>query len=241
MTSFAYHLKVAARTDTAAAILGNPQTLERWCGLGGLPVDLEAIVADGREAEALNLLQQTAKAGSAAATGDLALEFANVQREYQAVMRPLEMIAADLERENASNEEIKRLEAIIANEAQVAIRSVEKDGAKKKRVRVQSQEAMRAEIERDSKALLEFEAIRDRLAARKVTTERLQALLSRAAALSGKVSDRVGKKNAAKNTTKAERDAVARQTKRWSVCGRTFRALAEVDGTVRDLLKAANK
>jgi len=240
MPSIAYNLKVAARTDFAAAILADPQALEQWCALGGLPTDLEAIVADGREAEALNLSQQTAKADGSAATAAVALEFAALQRDYKATMRPLEMIYADLEREKAPNDQLKRLKGIIANEAQIAVRTFEQDGVKKKRaVKMLSHEAVRAEIERDAKALLEFEAIKDRLAARTVSPERLKGLQDRAAALTGKLSDRVGKKNVAKNTTKAERDAVARQSQRWVACFRVFGALAQVNGTVRDMLKPA--
>ncbi len=237
----------SARTRAAEAILGTPDLLARYAAAGGLREDLEAIRDAGLRAEALNLAQTQAQAAGGGATTSLLQGFAAVQRDYSRTMAVATAARADLARSAAPADVIAALDGILANEATVVVQTPAAPAAaapgepppRRRAVRSHSQEALRAEIEKDARALAALGGARAALEARGVTAARLGALGDAARALAGRLSDRATKKGAARGATRDEREAVTAQKERW---GASYRLLAQVgaaDARVAALLREA--
>ncbi|PZR17690.1 MAG: hypothetical protein DI536_05135 [Archangium gephyra] len=209
---------------------------------GGLKPDLEAIVTHGKNAEALNQSQGSFTRQKGAAADRSQVAFVALQKENAAVMRVAKSLRAELT--NAGDTaNLKKLNAIIALEAQTAF-SVEADeagGTKKKKTRVQSQEAIRAEIARDAKSFLEFTEISANLAARKVDAARLQKLKADAEALTGKVEDKVAGASDRKIITAKEQEAVSKQSLHWSSAYPLLAQVAKRDVRAADALRPTKK
>jgi hypothetical protein len=241
MAGRGFNSLVAARTRAATQIVEIADLLDKYQALGGLARDLEAIRQAGLEAEAANLEQSQSKAAGKGAGVEVMTHFAELQKEYAAVMAIVTAVRADLARNNASADLITRLDGIIANEAQLSVKVYVDDGGEKKRRarKSVSQEALRAEIAKDAAALLELSELETALGERRVDRSRLDALRQSAENLSGLLATRAAKKGAAKAATKAEREAAARQSELWSASYRLLRALANQDERVRSLLSEA--
>ncbi|HSN97026.1 MAG TPA: hypothetical protein VLS89_01975 [Candidatus Nanopelagicales bacterium] len=233
---------VAARTRAAQQILGDQGLLTRYEAVGGLSDDLEAIRDAGLRAEAQSLLQSTSKGQGKAATLDVLQAFAALQREYMGLMAAVQAARGDLARTGASNDLLAALDQILVNEAQVVVVSApqpEGENGKKRRARSVSQEALRAEISRDAKALLELGAAHEALTRRKVDTARLSRLQEDAEALAGQLAERAVKKGAGKAATNGKSDAVKEQSDRWAECYRLLALVGQRDERVAQLLKEA--
>lgn len=232
---------VAARTRAAKQILGSAELLAIYEDAGGLREDLEAIRDAGVSAEAQSLAQSTTKGDGKAATLDVLTAFATLQREYTAVMGAVQAVRGDLARAGAPKDVVTALDQVLVNEAQVVIVSVpQEDGGKKRRATAsESQEALRAEIARDAKALLALTAAHQALGRRKVDEPRLTGLRDAAEALSGKLAERATKKGAAKAATSAKSDSVKDQSQRWGECYRLLALTGQRDERVAQLLKEA--
>ena len=250
MSAVTFDSTVAARTRCAEHILGTPDLLTLYTGLGGLDSDLESIRDPGKEAEALSQSRSAAKAVGGAATLDVLTSFTALQTEYKAVMAVVQAVEGDLESAGAAPELIAQVQQILVNEAEVTVVSVpvadaaDKAGGAKPKKRVVkrvTQEAMRAEINRDACALLGLKPAQKALAARKVSVKRLEALRDASAALSGKLSDRATKKGAAQAATTELRDAVTRQRRAWSACYRLLAMAGRADARVQMLLHEASR
>lgn len=199
----AFNSTVAARTRAANQILTTPELLAIYVAIGGLPSDLELIRDTGLRAEAANLAQSTSHATGNAATITLLAAFASLQKEYSAVMAVVKAVIHDFERTSGPADVIEGLRHILVNEAELAVQVETGEDGKKKRTtrRSTTQEALRAEIEKDAGALLALTGAHAALRARKVDTPRMQALQNAARELSGKLSDRAAKKGAKQNAT----------------------------------------
>jgi hypothetical protein len=243
MAGLGFNSVVAARARTAMQILETADLLEKYEALGGLRRDLAAIGQAGLEAEAANLAQSQSSAAGKGATVEVLAAFAALQREYAAVMSVVRAVRVEQARNSAPAQLIGKLDGIIANEAELSVTvSVDDGGAKRRRVRKsKSQEALRAEIAKDARALLELSELRDALAERRVDGSRLEALRQSAEDLSGLLAVRSASKGVAKASVQAERDAVKRQGEIWKGCSRLLWALADKDERVRSLLQEARR
>lgn len=232
---------VAARTRAATQVLATPSLLDLYESKGGLKSDLERIRDRGQEAEALSQAQSGAQAAGGAATLNVLAAFTALQKEYNAVMSVLLAARYDLGEAKAASEVLSAVDRILVNEAEVAIKTLpEGDGAaKKKAVRRASQEALRAEIARDARALLDLTAIHSVLKKRKVEKPRLTKLAAGAEALSGKLADRAAAKGQQKQATSALHDAVSAQKHVWGACYRLLAAVGQEDARVAQLLTDA--
>ncbi|MFO0748997.1 MAG: hypothetical protein U1F43_25530 [Myxococcota bacterium] len=237
----AFNASVAARTRAAAAIKDSPELLAAYQARGGLAADLAVIVQRGEEAEAANLAQTASGADGAAATVDVLRSFAALQREYKDVMAVVQAVRDDLDDAGADPQTLAAIDAILADETAVLVKTVKADGgaARKKVQKARSQEAVRAEIHKDAAALLALTALAQPLADRRVTSERLTLLRDGAQGLAGALADRSIKKASKKSATTAETDAVQAQRKKWGAC---YRILARLDDErVKALLKDARR
>jgi len=235
---------VAARTRAADQILKTPELLASYEDKGGLAEDLQKISANGHKAEVLSQAQSGAQAAGGAATLTVLTDFAAVQREYNAVMGVVQAVRHDIGEAKAPPEVIKSVDRILINEAEVFFKTVTDDKGATKKVAVKrvSQEALRAEIARDARALGELSTIHPALAKRKVDKARLDKLLGDAEALSGKLADRATIKGDRKVTTSALHDAVAAQKQVWGACYRLLAAVGHEDPRIAELLgEAARK
>jgi len=241
-----YDATVAARTRCADKILAAPDLLAAYEAKGGLAEDLQAIRDAGQKAEILSQAQSAAQAAGGAATIGLLADFAALQREYKAVMAVVQAVHHDLEQAQAPAEVIEAVDRILVNEAEVAIRTVvDAEGkpvagkggkAKKKAVKRVSQEALRAEIARDARALVNLAPAHAALAKRKVDQARLDKLLAAAEALAGKLADRAATKGNQKASTTGLHDAVEAQKQSWGACYRILASLGREDPRVDALL-----
>lgn len=231
---------VAARTRTARQILADPTLLALFEDKGGLRRDLEAIRDAGESAEAQGVAQSVAKGQSGGATLDVLKSFAAVQREYNDVMAVVQAVRGDLGKD-APSDLVSALDRILVNEAQVIVRTVEKEDGKKAReaARSTSQEALRAEIAKDAAALVALTAAHAALAERKVSLVRLHKLKDDADALAGKLAARATKKGAGKVATGMRAEAEKAQSAKWSSCYRILAKVGQVDQRVDALLKEA--
>ncbi len=232
---------VAARTRAAAQILATPDLFASYEAKGGIKEDLESIRDHGQKAEALSQAQSAAQAAGGAATLQVLGSFVGLQKEYTAVMAVVQAARLDLAKARASMGVMSAVDRIIVNEAEVAIRTVvAQDGkSSKKAVKRVSQEALRAEIARDTRALLDLSAIHPALEKRKVDAPRLSAMIAAAESLSGKLSERATAKGAQKLATTAMHDAVAAQKQVWGACYRLLAAVGGEDARVAQLLTEA--
>lgn len=227
-----FNATVAARTRAAAQILATPELLERYAGLGGLADDLTNIVEQGQSAERLHRDQGAAEAGGVAATRVVQEAFAALKREHHAVMNVLSAVCAELE---LAGEKVAlaKVKKILANEAATGT-----NGAKRT-TKKNSQEAVRAEIGRDAKLLLEFAELEPLLAERRVDRPRLEQLRNDADGLSGKLATRVASVGARKAATAREQEAVRMQSVYWSATWRLLASLGQQDARVVALLADA--
>lgn len=132
------------------------------------------------------------------------------------------------------------VDGILRNEAPVTVSIVEKQGKRRRRVRKSvSQEVVRAEVAKDTAALLALTEIHERLAARRVTVARLEALRKAAESLSEVMAAQLVGQGARKMATQATRDAVTQQRAAWGATYQLLRALGQQDERVRSLLKTA--
>lgn len=239
--SNAYTSTVAARTRAAQTILENPEMLARYEADGGLKEDLEQIVAAGLKAEAANRGQSLAAGESEGATTQVLLSFENLRQEYSSVMGVAQAVRGDLVRKDAAAPVLANLDQIITNEVPVRIVATKTAaGATKKKARkVESFEAIRAEIHKDAGALLALKDAAEAFARRRVTAQRLTALEEAAAGLSGKVGERAALKGASKSATQAEHDAVKEQKDIWASSYRILAQVGQADARVAELLKQA--
>lgn len=237
-----FNSAVAARTFAASKFLNTAELLTQFDAEGGLKADLEAIVTHGKNAEVLNQSQGSFTREKGAAADRSQGAFVALQKENAAVMRVAKSLRAELTN-SGDKAGLKKLNAIIALEAQTAF-SVEADeagGTKKKKTRVQSQEAIRAEIARDATSLLEFTVISANLAARKVDAARLRKLHADAEALIGKVEEKVAGASDRKIITAKEQEAVSKQSLHWSSAYPLLAQVAKRDVRAADALRPTKK
>jgi hypothetical protein len=236
-----YDSTVAARTRAAAQILATPDLLSLYESKGGLKADLEKIRDRGQEAEALSQAQSGKQAAGGAATLDVLATFTALQKEYSAVMGVVQAARYDLGEAKTATDVLNAVDRILVNEAEVTIKTVVgADGSSKKvAVKRASQEALRAEIARDARALLDLSAVHAALKKRKVDKSRLTKLLAAADALSGKLAGRAAAKGEQKQATAALRDAVSAQKQVWGACYRLLASVGQDDTRVAQLLTDA--
>jgi hypothetical protein len=234
---------VAARTRAAQQILDTPDLRARFESLGGLKADLEKLIQTGLAAEALNHAQSDAKATGKAATIQVLQAFEALQDEYSLILGAARAVRSDLAAEQEPGGVIQRLDDIIRNEAQVTVTIEEAvDGGKSRKVRRKaSQEALRAEIEKDAVALAGFTEIAGRLTERRCDPQRLERLRRSAQELSGQLGNRVVKKGAQKAITSQEQEMVAAQRQKWGGVYRLLAALGRQDERVMQLLREAGR
>lgn len=243
-TNVTYDAHVAARTRAAAEILRVKELLDLYEAHGGLREDLEEIRTLGLKAEALSQTRSGAKAARGSATLTVLESFATLQKEYGAVMAVVRAVKRDLEVKGAPAEVVQSLDTILVNEAAVVIRPVpsaagEDEGGKKPRrrgVRSNSQEAIRAEIQRDAAALIELKGAHAALARRKVTLPRLKKLRDDTQSLADQLGARTTHLGAAKAATATLRDSVRAQKQAWSAAYRILYAVGHDDQRIRQLL-----
>jgi hypothetical protein len=244
-----YDTVVAARTRAADEILATPDLLAAYEARGGLADDLRGISGAGHRAEVLSQTQSSAQAAGGASTEDLLTAFTALQKEYGAVMAVVQAVRLDLIKAQAPADVVKAIEKILVNEAEVLIKPVKgadgkpvvgKDGKPKKAaVKSLSQEALRAEIARDARGLLDLSGAHAALDKRKVDKARLTALLDAAGGLSGKLADRTSTKGGGKTVTTNLHDAVIEQKQLWAACYRILAALGRADTRAASLLTEA--
>jgi Arc/MetJ family transcription regulator len=232
---------IAARTRAAVQILATPALLASYEAKGGIKEDLESIRDHGQTAEALSQAQSAAQAQGGAATLAVLGPFVALQKEYSAVMAVVQAVRHDLEKAKAPVEVVSAVDKILVNEAEVTFTTVrDKDGTtKKKAVKSASQEALRAEIARDARALQNLASIHNALEKRKVNSPRLAQIITVAESLSGKLAGRAAAKGAEKAATTALHDAVSEQKQVWSACYRLLAAVGNDDARVAQLLSEA--
>ncbi|APR86507.1 Hypothetical protein A7982_11856 [Minicystis rosea] len=232
---------IAARTRAADRILATADMLAAYEAKGGLAEDLQQISAAGHQAEVLSQVRSAAQAAGGAATLAVLTDFVGLQKEYSAIMAVVSAALHDLAAAGAPAEVIKGVERILVNEAEIMIRTVtsaDGKGGKPKKAAVKraSQEALRAEIARDARALQSLAVIHPVLQKRKVDAPRLDKLLASAEALAGKLADRAAAKGDGKQATSAMHEAVTAQKKKWAACYRLLAALGREDARVAQLL-----
>lgn len=233
MSTAAFTKSVARRTRIAAGILGKKSSLDTYTSVYGSEDDLKIIRDRGLEAEKYNAGQSEAEAGGVAGTDALLTAYVNLLIFYRGIMNAVIAVRGEIEEAKtpataaADDETINRLDAIIKNEAAVHFRSVgEGDKKKLEASASKSQEAVRAEIEKDATNLIALTAAHARLAKRGVDLAKLTKLKTDAAALTGKVISRADKKGGARAATKAEQKAVAAQSHKWKHSYRMLHAAA---------------
>jgi hypothetical protein len=242
MTKFGFGPMVAARTRAADQILSSEELLQLFRELGGLRRDLETIRKAGLDAEAANLGQSQSVSAGKSATADMLLSFAELQKEYSAVMGIVQAVRAEMARNGGSEDLVVKLGDILKNEATLTVKvAADETGEKKRKAsRSASQEALRAEIAKDAGALLELDEAREALTERRVDANRLTALKASADKLAGLLATRAAAKGASKTATKAEREAVSLQRDVWGASYRILAALGAKDARVKSLLSEAS-
>lgn len=155
-------------------------------------------------------------------------------------MRVMRALRGELARAKAQPALLAAVDGILRNEAPVTVSTVEKQGRKKRRMRKSvSQEVVRAEVAKDIAALLALTEVHERLAARRVTVARLEALRRAAESLPEVRAAQLIGQGERKMATQATRDAVTQQRAAWGSTYQLLRALGQQDERVRSLLKAA--
>ena len=232
---------IAARTRAAAQILSTPELVASYEAKGGTKEDLESIRDHGQTAEALNQAQSAAQAKGGAATIYVLSTFVALQKEYSAVMAVVQAVRHDLVKASAPVVVLSAVDRILVNEAEISIKTVvdEEGKATKKAGKRVSQEALRAEIAKDARALQDLSTIHPVLEKRKVDGLRLGRLVTVAESLSGKLAERATAKGAQKIATTAMHDAVSEQKQVWGACYRLLAAVGSEDARVAQLLTEA--
>jgi hypothetical protein len=238
ITSF--NSTTSARIRCAEHILGTPSSLAYYEDLGGVSEELQSVIDYGKLARDFNSAQGLAGAFSKVSTADIVTLFAKIRDDYSVIMGAVQAGRLELAKKNASAETIGALDAILANSSEVTMTTLKRDGVKKRKRRASnSQEAIRNEIEKDAIALLGLTDAHEVLGRRKVTKERLEALLADAQQLSGKLSTRASKSKDKVVATKEEREAVKQQSEVWAACYRILAAVGARDPSVQSILKEA--
>jgi hypothetical protein len=252
--------RVAARTRAAREILNSPELFAVYERRGGKRADLEKIVEQGQIAERLYQTRSEAQAAGGAATTTVLTEFIALQSENTQVMAAVRATVNDLREAAAPAEVVQGLDKILANETRVVLRPVEDQGKaeggdegksegqggeegpgeaqrpRRRAVRSQSQEAIRAEIQKDVGALLQLTAAHPALTERQVSKARLETLYANAQALSGRLATRVVRKAEVLGATKAMRNAATAQRRIWSASYALLARAAQDDVRIRQLL-----
>ncbi len=239
-----FNATVSARTSAASQIKSTSDLLQQFTDLGGTVDDLDSIIDAGLEAEAGNHAQGASQSDGKVATAAALRAFAELQREYVALLAVLRAIRGQLLRADADDENAQKLAEIIANRAAVTVTegAADAEGKKKKVSRAsRALEDVRAEIERDSGDVAKFSAVQKRLAERKWTAQRVTKLGAAAKALAGQLGTRTAKGGASKEATLREREAVARQTQAWSASYGILQSLGRRDARVGVLLREASR
>ena len=256
---------VAARTRAAGEILNSPELLAIYERRGGKRSDLEKIVEQGQLAESLYQTRSEAQAAGGAATTTVMTDFIALQHESTQVMAAVRAATNDLREAGAPIEVVQGLSKILANETRVVLRPVEDEGKsegggeeksasesgaekpveaprpRRRAVRSKSQEAIRAEIQKDVGSLLQLTAAHPTLAERQVSKTRLEALYANAQSLSGRLATRVVRKAQALGATQAVRTAAAAQRRIWSASYGLLTQAAQDDVRIRQLLADASR
>lgn len=231
--SKAFNAVVAARTRAAKFIVETPDVLAQWVALGGLAADLEVVAQRGDEAEASDGRQRAGAVAGTQATVRLREAFAALKVEHAAILAAVSAMRATL----AGQPVDARLEAIVADRA--SWRPATAGTARRRRST--SYEAARAEIARDAERLLALREVADALAQRRVTRERLEALLRDAQALPAAMGAQSASKAARKAVTAEEGAAVEAQRRQWAALYPLLRRLAARDPRVKALLRDATR
>ncbi len=234
----AFNPTVAARVRVAQQVLSTADLLATYLRVGGKRSDMESIRDRGLAAEALNLSQSQSKGSESATVEKVFLAFAELQRSYSSMMAIVHAVRADAALAG-SVELVAALERILANEAAIVVQSPASPDGKRKSGRAQSQEALRAEIEKDASALVALTDAHALLAERKLTVAELSRVRDAAKALSGRMGERTSKKGAAKAITAEERKAVSAQKERWNAVYRLLKQVGRSDSRLAELLKDA--
>lgn len=245
-SNLSYGSPVEARTGVADHILKTPELLAKYVAVGGLPADLEKILHAGLDAQAANQGQSTSAGTGTGATREALKAFRALKEEYGSVLGILIAVRHAQEEAGAAPALLAQIDQIITNEAELAARTVEiqigeppQKEERRELHRKVSHEAIRAEVEKDAGALVGLTEIHAALGERKVDKARLEKLQKDARALAGKLADRVAAKGSAKDATKAEHEAVGRQSKAWRAHYRLLAKVGRADGTVLKLLAEA--
>jgi len=232
---------VEARRQTAERILCMRALLQLWIECGGLEADLKAIRDAGAKAALAHTGQSEAAAGGKAATLEIIGTLDELKAEYGRIMAVVQAVRGDLVRGSAAPSVVAAVETILRNEVSVHYTQAGLDAASRRAAKLQTQEALRAEIRKDGQALLDLPEVAAPLAARRVSAERLQAMVTSADGLSGRLGERRLKKGAAKAATQAEQEAVREQKAVWGPCYRLLLQVAAQDARVKELLAAASR
>ncbi|MBI5493631.1 MAG: hypothetical protein HY904_01310 [Deltaproteobacteria bacterium] len=206
----AFNDNVTRLTRVAEQILDDPELLEGYLDVGGLKEDLENIKGHGVDAAAANQGHSQKRGDGKGATTEALMAFLQLQKDYADVMSIVQAVHGDLKEAGASQSMLARVQAILEDETQTTLTNQGNDGKRSAR-KVRAHDTIRAEIEKDGKALLAFTEIHERLLKRRVPLERMKKLASDAEDLDGKLGVRLIKKGAAKTATAEEREAVAKQ------------------------------
>jgi hypothetical protein len=148
---------------------------------------------------------------------------------------------------DASVEVVRVIRQVLLNESETVLLPVTDEDHPDERprrqvVRSQSQEAVRAEIQKNiGLLLLQLETAHPVLAERKVDIPRLERLHSAALALTGRLATRTARKGKAKSTTRSLHGIVAEQRREWGTIYRLLRLAAQADPRIAELLAAARK
>jgi hypothetical protein len=241
MAVTAFNSVVARRRDCAKQILADTALMSAYEKAGGTKEELQAIVAAGDSAEAFNLAQSDRLGANVASTEQVLKAFVALQTEYASIMAVTKAVSYDVRSSGADESIAARLDQILVNEAELTIKTIEKDGKKERRAtRSQSQEALRAEIEKDAGALLTLTEAHPFLAKRRVDVPRLKALQTSAQKLGGKLAEKVASSAQRKEATKSERDAVAKVSQAWEGCYRILSLAGRSNDRIAELVRAAS-
>ena len=238
---------VAARTRAAAEILRVPEYLSAYVLQGGRSEDLTKIVELGQHAEGRHQEQTRTKAVSGAAAETVQFEFQALRSEYSKVMAVMHAVVKDLREANAPVEVVRTISQILIDESERVLIPMAGEGdqpdepPKRRSVRSQSQEAVRAEIQKDVGLLIQLEAAHPALVERKVDLPRLEKLHLAAQTLTGKLATRVARKGEAKGTTRSLRGIVAEQRREWGMIYPLLRLAGQTDPRIAELLAATRK
>lgn len=246
-----FNSTVAARTRAAAEILQRAEYLAIYLQQGGRSEDLEKIVNLGQRAERQHQEQTQMQALGGAATETVQAQYQSMRSEYSKVMAVMPAVMTDLREAGAPADVVRAVRQILIDESERTLIPTADEGKpsegesaeppRRRSVRSRSQEAVRAEIQKDMGLLIQLEAAHPALAERKVDLPRLEKVHNAARGLSGQLATRVARKGAAKGTTQSLRSIVAEQRREWGTIYRLLRLAAQADPRIAELLAATQK